>query len=66
MRIVKICVGIAFLCAFTGVLSLFAAEIIAITGRAADGLIRPDFTRGAWKTAKPLGIETINMSRMGA
>lgn len=29
MRIVKICVGIAFLCAFTGVLSLFAAGLPA-------------------------------------
>ena len=25
----------------------------------------PDFTRGAWKTMKPLGIETIDVDRMG-
>ena len=25
----------------------------------------PDFTRGAWKTMKPLGIETIDLSKMG-
>ena len=26
----------------------------------------PDFTRGGWKTAKPLGIVTVDMSGMGA
>lgn len=25
----------------------------------------PDFTRGGWKTARPLGIETIDLSRLG-
>ena len=25
----------------------------------------PDFTRGGWKTAKPLGIETVDVSKMG-
>jgi len=25
----------------------------------------PDFTRGAWKTMKPLGIETVDIAKMG-
>ena len=25
----------------------------------------PDFTRGGWKTAKPLGIETVDLSKLG-
>ena len=25
----------------------------------------PDFTRGAWETAKPLGIESIDLGKMG-
>ena len=25
----------------------------------------PDFTRGAWKTAKPLGIETVDLKKLG-
>ena len=25
----------------------------------------PDFTRGGWKTAKPLGIESVDISKMG-
>ena len=25
----------------------------------------PDFTRGGWKTAKPLGIETVELEKMG-
>ena len=25
----------------------------------------PDFTRGGWKTAKPLGIETVDLEKMG-
>ena len=25
----------------------------------------PDFTRGAWKTMKPLGIETVDLAKMG-
>ena len=25
----------------------------------------PDFTRGAWKTMKPLGIETVDVAKMG-
>ena len=24
----------------------------------------PDFTRGAWKTMKPLGIETVDLKKM--
>ena len=25
----------------------------------------PDFTKGAWKTQPPLGIETVDLSKMG-
>ncbi|MBQ3672777.1 MAG: hypothetical protein II924_04415, partial [Kiritimatiellae bacterium] len=25
----------------------------------------PDFTRGGWKTAKPLGIETVDLEKLG-
>ena len=25
----------------------------------------PDFTRGAWRTMKPLGIETVDVEKMG-
>ena len=25
----------------------------------------PDFTRGAWKAMKPLGIETVDVAKMG-
>ena len=25
----------------------------------------PDFTRGGWKTAKPLGLETVDLTKMG-
>ena len=25
----------------------------------------PDFTRGAWKTMKPLGIHTVDIKKMG-
>ncbi len=25
----------------------------------------PDFTRGAWETAKPLGIESVDLNKIG-
>ena len=40
-------------------------------GRIADAVLRgktwmiPDFTRGAWKTAKPVSIGAVDLDKMG-
>ena len=45
-------------------ISFFGGDIDAIYSATPWQLHVPDFTRGGWKTANPLAIEGVDMSRL--